>query len=842
MELRDLEWPVLTRYEGEHLARIAFPLGGIGTGTVSLGGRGDLRDWEIMNRPSKGFRPRDTFFAIWVKPEGGQALTRVLEGQIPPPYDGQFGVEEPVAGLPRFRKAVFEAAYPLARIRLTDPSVPIEVVMKAFNPLIPLDPDRSGLPIVLFRFVLSNPSHLPVEASICFSIDNFIGYDGVEGEAKGNLIEYREEGEVKGMFLHSEGVPESSPQWGTIAFAALDGEVSYRDWLGERAWRTDLLDFWDDFSEDGELNWHREPGSAHASLAARRIIPPHGRETLNFLLAWHFPNRTARACGWGTWPGEKEGYVGNYYARRFRDAWDVIVKTVEELPELERRTVEFVRLICSSTLPQPVKEAALNNLSALRTQTCFRTADGRFFGFEGCRDKSGCCFGSCTHVWNYEQATAFLFPQLARSMREVEFKFSTTEEGAMAFRTPLPLKKAEGRVRTAADGQMGCIMKLYREWRFSGDDGFLKEMWPAAKKALSFAWRPGSWDADEDGVMEGEQHNTYDVEFYGPNPMMECWYLGALRAAEVMAAYLGDEGFAAKCRELFERGSRWTDENLFNGEYYEQRIDPNHPDYQFGSGCLIDQLVGQYMAHVVGLGYLLKPGNVRTALRSIYRYNFKGSLHNHWNVMRTFALNDESAVLICTWPRGGRPKRPFPYFSEAMTGFEYQFAVHLIYEGMVEEGLKVIEAIRRRYDGRRRNPWDEAECGHHYARAMASWGAILALSGYRYDGVLKEMRFAPKVSADDFRVFWSSPRGWGWYEQRVFGGKLEAGISVSFGEVGIKRLGLPRAVEPGEVKAWARGEEVKLDVEVSGEGIVLTFDQPLELKEGTSLRVSIAPR
>ena len=251
-------------------------------------------------------------------------------------------------------------------------------------------------------------------------------------------------------------------------------------------------------------------------LAASCTVPPRSEESVTFMLAWHFPNRTVENCGWTMTPGESNGHIGNYYTSRFKDAWDVAAQTAAKLPELEKDTVEFVETFCSSALPQSVKEAALNNLSTLRSQTCFRTADGFFYGFEGCSERLGCCTGSCTHVWNYELATPFLFPELARKMREVKFEFSTTESGAMAFRTPLPLSKLEGKVGTAADGQMGCIMKLYREWQLSGDDEFLRKLWPQAKKALEFAWEQGSWDSDQDGVMEGEQHNTYDVNFYGP--------------------------------------------------------------------------------------------------------------------------------------------------------------------------------------------------------------------------------------------------------------------------------------------------------------------------------------
>jgi len=473
--------------------------------------------------------------------------------------------------------------------------------------------------------------------------------------------------------------------------------------------------------------------------------------------------------------------------------------------------VQFVDAFCSGDLPAEVKEAALFNLSTLRTQTCFRTEDGRLYGWEGCGDAAGCCSGSCTHVWNYEQGTPFTFGELACNTREVEFAQATDEQGRMSFRVGLPLANARANRLAAADGQMGCIMKMYRDWQLSGDDAMLRRLWPGVRAALEFCWIEGGWDGDQDGVMEGCQHNTMDVEYYGPNPQMGGWYLGALRAAEEMARSVGDDEFAARCRTLFERGSAWIDAHLFNGQYYEHEIRPvppggkiadglrsgmgapdaSQPISQLGAGCLVDQLVGQFMAHVCGLGYLLDPGHVRTTLRSIYRLNRRQGMWDHFNNMRSYALNDEEALLMASYPPGRRPKTPFPYFNEVMTGFEYAAAVHMLYEGQTEAGLRCIRAIRARYDGRRRNPFDEAECGHHYARAMAAWGAVLALTGFRWSGVRKRMEFA----ARDGTCFWSNGRAWGTCRQKVTRRGVEVNLKVLHGTLELKSFVLTGAGE-----------------------------------------------
>ncbi|MBI2301087.1 MAG: hypothetical protein HYU66_19420 [Armatimonadetes bacterium] len=818
-------WSVLTHYDQSHLTRIALPLGGIGTGTVALGGRGDLRDWEVVNRPAKGFRPRDAFFALYAKPAGGEAVCRALEGALEPPFEGAFGSPEANHGLPRFRHCAFHAAYPLAQVLLDDPDVPLWVRLEAFNPLVPADAETSGIPVAVLRFQLINSTDRAVSAAVCGNLANFIGTDGSGGACSRNVNERRDGDRVRGVLLRSDGVDPAAEQWGTLALTttARTG-LSHRLAWAQLSWGDTLLDYWDDFSSDGALD-DRVPGGRDdptASLAVRLRVPEQSARTVTFLLTWHFPNRQ-------TWTpeGNAADTIGNHYTTRYADAWDVAERVASELPRLEEETAGFVRAVCEADLPPVVKEAALDNLSTLRSQTCFRTPDGRFYGWEGCGDRQGCCPGSCTHVWNYEQAAAFLFGELACAMREVEFGHSLDDRGMMSFRVGLPLERARKNVVAAADGQMGCLIKLYRDWQLSGDEAMLRALWPGARKALEFCWIEGGWDADQDGVMEGCQHNTMDVEYYGPNPQMAAWYLGALRAGEEMARHLGDDGFAARCRELFERGRAWVDQHLFNGEYYEHEIRPpgegaaiaaglklgmgagtlTEPDLQLGAGCLVDQLVGQFLAEVAGLGYLLDPDHVRTTLRSIVKYNRREGFFGHFNHMRSFVLSDEAGLLMASYPRGRRPTRPFPYYTEVMTGFEYAAAVHLLYEGEVGAGLRSIADIRARYDGRRRNPFDEAECGHHYARAMASWAALLALTGFRYSGVEQRLELAAVKAST--RIFWSN--GWAWgtgrlkptrqgmkVELLVLGGVLKLRTVVVTG-LGEARLDRPRRVGKGKL-------------------------------------------
>ena len=824
-------WPILTSYDQDHLTRIALPLGGIGTGTVSLGGRGQLLDWEIQNRPNKGAKGAENFglrdygaaslFVLYAKPVGDEPVLRALEGVLEEPYEGSHGSVAGFHGVPRFRECQFHATYPLGQVVLNDAAMPLAVRLEAFNPLIPGDAESSGIPLACFRYVLDNPGGVAVEATVCGTLGNLTA-----GKTKRNR--FRKEDGLSGLVFDGLDGGEDAREWGSMVLTTDAADVSHKTTWPQESWRRSLLHFWDDLADDGRLDESPDDTAEnmpYGSLAASVVVPAGGTATVTFCLAWHFPNRynwspSTVDCDCGPKRLNPADRIGNYYTEQYADAWDVALREFPRLPDLEQQTVAFVQAICDSDLPAEIKESALFNASTLRTETCFRTPDGLFYGWEGCSDGGGCCSGSCTHVWNYETTTPFLFGDLARRMREVEFLHCTNpENGQMSFRVALPIEREEGKGAAAADGQMGCIMKAYREWQLCGDDEWLRTLWPRVRKALEFAWIPGGWDADQDGVMEGCQHNTMDVEYYGPNPQMGSWYLGALRAAEEMASAMGEADFAATCHDLFVKGSAWLDEHLFNGEYYEHEIRPparaedvapaltlsmgakdvTKPDLQLGPGCLVDQLVGQYLAHVCGLGYLLDREHVEKTLAAIMEHNFRDSLYGHFNNMRSYALNDEAALLMASYPRGGRPESPFPYFNEVMTGFEYCAATHMLYEGMEEDGLTSIRAIRARYDGRRRSPFNEAECGHHYARAMAAWSGILAWTGFQYDGTTGTMSFTRPGT-----WFWSTGYAHGTVELspgkatlRTLGGTLPLTCLVA-GECGTARLDKPLHTQPGD--------------------------------------------
>jgi len=843
------------RFTKDSLREIAFPLGGIGTGTVSLGGCGNFRDWEIFNRPNKGGVLPFTFVAMHLAGGGlNKPLVRVLERQPHPPYTGSSGVpRETGLGLPRFREAVFTGSYPFTNLQLIDAKLPVEVSLEAFNPMIPLATADSSLPVAILTYRVTNRAASEVKAAFAFSILNPIGYDGVAhlGDRHApffgaNRNEFRSEGNVAGLFLSSARYAAGSSRYGSMAVVTEGGDISYRLAWEHGEWFDEFQKWWDEFLARGRFPNNtggpsQDKTSDYASLASHFALKPGASRQVTFVLSWHFPNTGIYWQSRGEDFGEgrdtsNPAPLRNDYGARWPSAWEPAAHTLRELPSLHARSSKYRDTLYASTLPAALIDAVSSQASILRTNTVMVMENKLTLAFEGCDDHGGCCPMNCTHVYNYEQALAHLYPELERSMRETDFLLNLRPDGSMSFRTPVPLHaQSTGPMTPAADGQMGCVMKVYREWLLGGSDDWLRKLWPNIKRALDYAWV--KWDANRDGVMEGEQHNTYDIEFYGPNSMMGTLYLGALAAGARMAEYLGDHAAAETYRKIHEQGRTLLDKELWNGEYYVQRVDESQSNaarYQYGEGCLSDQLLGQWFAEVVGLGKLLPQDHLRSALASIYRYNFTTDFSNFANAQRIYALDDEKGLLLCSWPKGKRPALPFVYSDEVWTGIEYQVAAHLIYEGMVKEGLVIVEAARERYDGRRRNPWNDIECGHHYARAMSSWSLLTAVSGFGYSAPEKEIRFRPRLSEPRFQCLYCSGTAWGSYAQQAAKGNLDVKITVEGGTLELASIRVPFSGARAKVTSSTPAR-----VDVAAHEAVVRFRTVVVLGPGENLTVSL---
>ncbi len=797
-------------FSGSALSEIAFPLGGIGTGCVWLSGSGQLVDWEIFNRPQKGYRPDHTFFSLFAKEEGGEPFFRVLEGRLLPPFQGYshgaqmysgFGFGPPTnfgSGLLRMAECSFTGYFPFCRIDFADEASPVKVSTEAWSPFIPLNDEDSSLPVAIFDVTLTNTTDKAVEATVALGLQNIVGWPEV-GKSAADYVEF--DG-GRGIAMTTGRHELSSPRYGSMALLTPNEDVTFELRQADMGWFRPNEILMDEFGTTGEFTGPREPLASPenvadvAHLGVKAKLRPGESKTVTLVLAWLTPNMERY------WMGEPRPVWKTYAGATWTDAREVAEYVIENRERLEAGTRKFTEAFFSSTLPNYVLDAVSSQTSILRTTTVTRLTDGTLYGWEGCHTDGGCCPGTCTHVWAYAQTIAHLFPKLERGMREIDFAYDLREEdGHMQFRMELPAgTMADHTFHAAADGQMGNVLRTYREWQICGDDGWLAKVWPAAKKALEYAWV--DWDANKDGVLDGIHHNTLDIEYYGPEPVCQSMYLAALRAGEEMARQMNDVVAADEYRRVYEAGRAAMDSMLWDGEYYRQII-PEGCDapYQYGPGCIIDQVLGQWHAQMYGLGEILDAEHVRSALASVYRYNFRDDFYGHHNPHRIYAINDDRGTVICSWPKGGRPKSPVTYAFECMIGFEYQVGAHMVYAGFLREGLSVCKAVRDRHDGVKRNPFNEFECGSHYARSMANYAYVLAIAGFRYSAVDKTMWLDPAVKREDFSCFFATDSAWGRVRFKEDGEGPQVVVEVMEGAMEVGRVFVG-----GDEVSWAKTE------------------------------------
>lgn len=791
-------------YSGERLSRVAFPMGGIGAGMICLEGTGALSHFSLHNKP-KIFNEPCTFAAVCVK--GETNVARVLEGPVPSwklfgqPGSGK-GAGDKSFGLPRFREASFRSRFPFGSVTLCDPDVPLEVQLTGWSPFEPGDADNASLPVAALEYRFTNKSSAAVEAVFSWNAKNFMATRGNPQAVK----------DVPGGFVFWGGPGKNKPfEEGAFSATVSDPAVKVNYAWFRGSWWDPLTMAWNDIARGAA--YQRPPltegaPSPGATLFVPFTLAPGAVKTITLRLAWYVGRTDLRM---GNDPKDKpaiQGTFQSWYAGRFSGIDDMTAYWREHYDALRANSQRFSNCFYDSTLPPEVIEAVAANLTILKSPTVLRQADGRFWAWEGCNDSDGSCYGTCTHVWNYAQAMPHLFPALERTLRETEFGPSQDERGHQAFRSALPIRPVVHDFHAAADGQLGGIMKVYRDWRISGNTDWLRTLWPKVKKSLDYCIE--TWDPWHKGWLEEPHHNTYDIEFWGPDGMCTSFYLGALKAAMNMGQALGDA--VPLYAELFDKGVRRMEKDLFDGEYFIQKIqwqglrakDPTQvqsiggvystealellkkegPKYQYGAGCLSDGVLGAWMALMCGVGQVCDAKKIVSHLKAVYKYNLKQDLTAHANPQRpSYACGNEGGLLLCSWPKGGKLSLPFIYSDEVWTGIEYQVASHLMLMGLVDEGLEIVRVCRHRYDGRVRNPFDEYECGHWYARAMSSYGLLQGLSGARYDAVEKVLYLVPRIKGD-FRCFLSTATGYGTVGVK----KGKPFVEVNAGKIEVKEI------------------------------------------------------
>jgi uncharacterized protein (DUF608 family) len=788
---------------GDELAFVGLPIGGITCGQLYLGGDGRLWQWDIFNqtpwtddahyaKPPKPSSPLEQGFALKI-------------GDTARPLDRT-----------GFSDVSFRGEYPFGIVEYRDPASPVAVTLEAFSPFIPLNVEDSSLPATVLRFTVRNTSSRPLDATLIGSLQNAVCHLSrpAAGRRRNAIVNAAEMAWLDCSVEPADEWPLTDlHDFGTMGLALLGTAAEHTGGVGARSVTEKLT---------GEIGraLHLAPGAS---------------ATVTFVLAWYFPNLHH---------DRYKRVVGRHYAARFDSARTVADYVAKNFERLERETRLWRDTWYDSTLPFWLLDRTMLNTSILATSTSLRFADGRFWGWEGV----GSCAGTCTHVWGYAQAVGRLFPELERDLRErVDYGLAFDASGRIGFRGDLTT--AEGLDGWAVDGQAMIILRTLREHQCSPNDQFLRRVWPHAKRALDALI---ARDPDADGILDGPQHNTLDSAWFGHIAWLSGLYLAALQAGAAMADEMRDADYAKGVRAIAARGSEKFVRELFDGDYFINRPDPAHLDaINSGTGCHIDQLLGQSWAWQVGLGRLLPEKETRTALRALWRHNFSpdvGPYRAAHQPGRWFALPGEAGLLMTTFPRtdwdyakasGDKTKESIAgYFNECMNGFEYQVAGHMIREGLVLEGLAITRAVHDRYAPLRRNPWNEVECGDHYARSMASYGVFLATGGFEYHGPRGHLGFSPRLTPENFRTAFTAAEGWGTFAQQAAGSAWTASVEIKWGRLRLKTLSLDAPV--GNVIAHVAKKEVRITASSVGGRTTLSFHEDLNLGAGEALVLSVA--
>jgi len=596
------------------------------------------------------------------------------------------------------------------------------------------------------------------------------------------------------------------PRWGEVVLATDHAEPRFQRWHTLA-----------DLSREGTSV------GVHSAMGVPLRLRAGQSRTVTFVLGWRYPNV------------ERFGHRGNLYARWFRSAYEVTQYVQKQMDSLWGWTQRYHQTMYQSNLPPLMLDAITSQAVILRGPTCFWSGDGYFGGFEG---SYGCCPLNCTHVWNYAQTHARLFPQIGRNMRESDLLVYLHPNGETSHRQHVP-------TNAFIDGHCATICATYREHLTSPDPAFLRKVWSRVKLATD--WLIQAIDADEDGVPTGWQWNTYDCAVSGANTFIGSQYLCALAAAERMAILQGDTASAQRYRCIRLAGMKNQDAQLWNGEYYIQKPG-SPPANDYNTGCHSDHLLGQWWAHQLGLGYLYPRERVRQALQSIFRYNFRHSMRGHTQIPRRYVLDDEGGLLMCSWPHGGRPNPFIIYADEVWTGIEYATAGLMLWEGMVDEAVHIVNTARGRYDGRRRegldsgpggNPFNELECGKFYARAMSAFGLLLAAQGLILDTPAGVLGFAPRWQPQDHRSFFITGTGWGLFVQRRGRGEQREEIDLRYGYLNLRQLvfQLPEGATLRTYSVQIAGRTIPSSTQVENGQVTIRFAQPQSVQAGTQVRV-----
>jgi len=639
--------------------------------------------------------------------------------------------------------------------------------------------------------------------------------------------------------------PENDKSFGDMSIAVLDkkGKASAK-WENEAAFETELSS-----QKKGIKRYSASiTDSICGSVSKSFTLNPRESKTVTFVISWYFPNLKNDSPGC---PGD----VGRMYSNWFDNSIDVSNYIADNFEMLSTATHKYRdAMYLESTLPYWFLQRTAASSANMASAALEWWRNGRMYSYEGV----GFCFGTCGHVWNYVQTPSHLFPKLERSVRKMQdfnFNVSQRETGRINFRGYKDNSESFDNWGYIPDAQAGYILKAYREHLMSADNVFLNQLWPHIKLGMEYLMERDARYGKLDGILDGLQHFTDNLG-WGPNTFSGSLYLAALRACEEMSKIEGDSLFVQKCHSLYESGREWTVKNLWNGEYFIHHYTPApkgglpskkgniNKGKSFGNGCLSDQVFGQNWAQQLGLGYIYPKSKVDSTLLSVYKYNWTPRMETIYKVMtRRFiylADPDKPGMVGLTYPLGIPPVNRPSQNDDPWTGYEYQVSSHLLREGFLTEGLSIAYGVHQRYNPEFHNPWNEIEGGDHYTRSMAAWGMLLGISGYEYDGPAGKIGFAPKITPENFKCFFSSAEGWGSFSQKRTEIQQINSLDLKYGKLKLNELKfeVPEGKQVSKLTLRLGSDAVEFSFIQNGNSVIITTSK-LVINESEILRCEI---
>ncbi|WP_310560742.1 GH116 family glycosyl-hydrolase [Flavobacterium sp.] len=834
-------------YRGKELAYIGMPIGGIGTGTVYLGGDGKLWLWDIFNETKEGIV--DKVYKDWqgkkeIKPRDGANFIFPIAPEYP--FEQGFGVRviqkdtvwNKNLDFNGFGDIRFKGQYPMAEINYRDAKLPVTIDLQSFSPFVPLDVAASSYPATIMRFKVTNTSDQNATVELSGWLENAV-LNNSENNRDLKLVNSIEKKSGNTVLsctskTDSESVKRQA-DYGNMALTLYNSGKKSKAEAGTTI-ASKLL-----FPENEQTTAEANHGEQLVGALSKTVkLKPGESADITFIVSWYFPNLLLPQN-----KNSKGENKGRYYSKRFENAAAVAAYIANNYEDLYTKTIAWRNCFYEdATLPHWFLNRTFANTSILATETSFILEDGRFWGWEGI----GCCSGTCTHVWHYAQALGRIFPDLEKNLRErTDFAVIDNATGGIDFRGSLANK-------FAADGQAGIVLRSYRDYLLSENNAaFLEKNWDKIKLCLQYLINLDAEEGGEaNGTIFGEQHNTLDAEWYGNVPVITSLYLAALAAAVEMAAAMKDTIAEKQYAAILESG-KLNIEKLFNGEFFIQVEDPKHKNaIGIGSGCYIDQVFGQGWAYQLGLGRLYNKEMIKSSLESLWKYNFvpdMGPLRDSIspkNNGRPYALAGDAGLVMCTWPKGGKRDDwekhwQFGYFNEVMTGFEHQLASHMIWEDKLDYGFSMVKAIHERYGAAKRNPYNEIECSDHYSRAMASYGAFIAACGFTYNGPKGQLGFAPKVNPENFKAAFTATEGWGSFQQTRTATSQTNTIQLEYGKLALQQMeiALPIGKRASDIKVMLNKKTVEASfATVEDKTVVVFANQKITLKDKISVVIN----